>query len=186
MHALLIKSGKHAGKKLSLPANREIIIGRDDDCQIRLATSDVSRRHCSIQLTKDGLSIKDLGSRNGTIVNGKLISETTEVKIGDTIELGPMLFEVVGPSPESKPVSTDPTGSAAPTEDSIADWLAEEAQDGGGSTSSTTIISTDSPEYAAIKSAAAAQRTFKSVAEEGADIIRRHLEKAEQHKSGSG
>lgn len=184
MHALLIKSGKHAGKKLSLPANKEIIVGRDDDCQIRLATSDVSRRHCSIQLTADGLSIKDLGSRNGTIVNGNLITDTTEAKVGDTIELGPMLFEVVGPNAESK-ATPQPTDSAAPTEDSIADWLADDAQDVDSSGSTTTIISTESPEYAAIESAAAAQKRFKSVAEEGADIIRRHLEKTGQQKNSS-
>ena len=49
-------------------------IGRHDDCQIRIRSSQVSRRHCEVLPEGDTLMVRDLGSSNGTFVNGNACS----------------------------------------------------------------------------------------------------------------
>ena len=48
-------------------------IGRHDDCLIRIRSSQVSRRHCELHLDRGKLLVRDLGSSNGTFVNGKRV-----------------------------------------------------------------------------------------------------------------
>jgi pSer/pThr/pTyr-binding forkhead associated (FHA) protein len=69
---------------------RSFVIGRSTDCDVRLDSRSVSRQHCEMKLKRAGLTIKDLGSRNGTIVNGKVIVAGTRVLIRETdcIQIG--------------------------------------------------------------------------------------------------
>jgi len=179
MAALIIKSGKHKGKKLALPA-KEVFIGRDEECQIRLATNEISRKHCVLRCRREGLFVQDLQSRNGTLVNGTPIQHETHLKPGDSLQVGPMLFQVAGKKQE---VSNEPQA----TDENILDWLSddESTNDGTGS-GDTTIIKAGSELHAQVDAAAqeaqaetakaAPRKQFKSIAEEGAEIIRRHLE----------
>ena len=175
--SLIIQTGKLKGKKLNLP-NSEVIVGRDEGCQIKLATDEISRKHCVFRSTTEGLWLRDLGSSNGTLVNDVPISEEVELDHGDTIQIGPMLFQVAGL--EKKPNSENVS------DDDIADWLGGPEESNSGS---TTIIRKDSPAYAAIQAANEESvrlkraSKFSSVAEEGRDIIRRHFEQLEQNKS---
>jgi len=93
MPELLIKSGVHQGKRLVLP-QPEVIIGREPECQIRIGSSDVSRRHCQLFITDEGIKIRDLGSQNGTIVNDLAIEGEVLLNPGDEIRVGPMIFQI--------------------------------------------------------------------------------------------
>jgi len=89
MAELIIRTGKHQGKKIRL-SHTDVVIGRDEDCRIRLDTDDVSRRHCLLKPSPQGWLIQDLGSRNGTCVNGERIENETLLQHGDVLEIGPV------------------------------------------------------------------------------------------------
>ena len=73
----------------------EFVFGRGPECYVRPNSELVSRQHCLVKLAEDGaLSVRDLGSANGTLVNGRrLIGETT-LQTGDRLQLGPVILEV--------------------------------------------------------------------------------------------
>ena len=102
-------------KTFSLPSNITVI-GRRRGCDLRIPLGSVSRRHCQISCNKDSLEISDLGSRNGTYLNGKRIDDETTARAGDYIRIGPLTFllqidghpkEIVPPQ-QAKPVSAPP------------------------------------------------------------------------------
>jgi pSer/pThr/pTyr-binding forkhead associated (FHA) protein len=72
-------------------------IGRTQDNQIVVAIKEVSRRHAKIVMSENGYVLKDLGSPNGTFVNGQRITEQ-RLREGDKIEMGGKLFIFSGPS----------------------------------------------------------------------------------------
>lgn len=65
----------------------ETVVGRDKRCDIALRDSEVSARHCGIVVFESVAVLKDLGSTNGTVLNGYLIKEDL-LKDGDKIQLG--------------------------------------------------------------------------------------------------
>jgi hypothetical protein len=67
--------------------DRVTVIGRSGDCDIRLDDANVSRRHAEVRRIGDGYSVVDLGSTNGTEVNGQRIQETALMN-GDVISVG--------------------------------------------------------------------------------------------------
>jgi two-component system response regulator GlrR len=69
------------------PPLSEVIIGRDEDCGVVLAGSEVSRRHARVRREGPVLLITDLESRNGTRVNGRRIG-TVPLESGDVIRIG--------------------------------------------------------------------------------------------------
>lgn len=90
---LKVIEGSKAGAKLAVKKS-EFLIGRSQECHLCAGSSAISRRHCVI-LRKDArVAIKDLGSRNGTLVNGHKIAEETELRTGDEITVGPLKFMI--------------------------------------------------------------------------------------------
>jgi hypothetical protein len=79
-----------AQKDFRLPSN-VTVIGRRQDCDLCIPLMVVSRRHCEINKTKQSLMVRDLGSSNGTYLNGKRVTEA-EVKPGDYLQIGPLAF----------------------------------------------------------------------------------------------
>ncbi len=65
----------------------ERIVGRDEECAVRLSGNDVSRRHASLRRNGAELVIADLDSRNGVRVNGRLV-ESARIGAGDVVRLG--------------------------------------------------------------------------------------------------
>lgn len=192
MAELIIQSGKHHGKKLLL-SEAKILIGRSPECHIRLASAEISKQHCLLRSTPEGIFVTDLGSRNGTLVNDQPITEETQLKPGDRLRVGPMEFRVPHdkPSASASPAVAKSKGKRV-SDDEIAHWLTDEPHEADPSGDTTTIATTESalqpPERAAPPEAAARsqpaptapeppRKQFKTVAEEGADIIRRWWQK---------
>ncbi len=79
----------------------EFLIGRGADCDLRLAEYDVSRHHCLIRLRGGEATLVDLGSSNGTFVNGLRVLSQAPLHSGDEITLGKFRFIVdMGDIPE--------------------------------------------------------------------------------------
>ena len=70
----------------------EILIGRHPDCGVQLESNAVSRRHARVFIKDGRYLIEDLGSGNGTSVNGQTIASATPLEAQDRIKLGPVLM----------------------------------------------------------------------------------------------
>jgi predicted component of type VI protein secretion system len=192
MLVLVVQSGKYKGKRLKL-GDAEVLIGRDEDAAVRISSNEVSRQHCLLTPTAGGVIVRDLGSRNGTFVDGAPIGQAQEValKPGGSLTVGPMTFELIDTSAEVKPRPEPGTEKdASLSDDDIATWLTEGDTSDQLSTGDTTIIvGRDSvPEDSELIDPTPKQepkRQFGSVAEEAADIIRRHQEMLEGGDAGS-
>lgn len=64
------------------------LVGRDRDCAVRVDSAALSRRHARIVVTRAGTTIEDLGSKNGTYVNGERITHPVSLEDTDRIQLG--------------------------------------------------------------------------------------------------
>ncbi len=85
---------KNDGSQKSIPLPSSVtVIGRRRDCDLRIPIMSVSRRHCQLNADEGVLKIRDLGSQNGTFLNGKRVDEA-EIHAGDAIRIGPLTFVV--------------------------------------------------------------------------------------------
>ncbi len=91
---LKILMGSNAGKEIKIPTPK-CVIGRGDDCHLKPQSDAISRRHCEIVTSDTEVVVRDLGSRNGTLVNGNRIEEETVLLTGDVLKVGPLEFEMV-------------------------------------------------------------------------------------------
>lgn len=73
----------------------KLTIGRSACCSIILRTNSVSRAHCSVERVGSQVSLKDLGSSNGTFVNGERVVEVRELSPGDRIQIGREVLDLV-------------------------------------------------------------------------------------------
>jgi pSer/pThr/pTyr-binding forkhead associated (FHA) protein len=87
-------SGSYFGKVI--PLRSRTIIGRGSDCDLVLNESEMSRRHALIENTPEGLFLRDLGSANGTFVNGSSVRDTV-LKPGDQIAFDQNRFMIEAP-----------------------------------------------------------------------------------------
>ena len=105
---LIVVQGKPEGKVIPL-TGPTFKIGRGETCHLRPNSEQVSREHAEFTISGDVVTVGDLGSRNGTLVNGKaLTTETCQLKDRDLVQVGPLTFAV---SIEK----TAPGATAAPT-----------------------------------------------------------------------
>lgn len=84
-----------AGERLrafALGDSKEVIVGRDETCDIRILAKSVSREHCAIEQEGDELVLRDLGSSGGTFMGGKKI-ETIRLEDGMEINVGPAVLK---------------------------------------------------------------------------------------------
>lgn len=87
-------SGSYFGKVI--PLRSKTIIGRGSDCDLMLNEPEMSRRHALIENTLEGLFLRDLGSANGTFVNGTSVRDTV-LKPGDQIAFDQNRFMIEAP-----------------------------------------------------------------------------------------
>jgi pSer/pThr/pTyr-binding forkhead associated (FHA) protein len=91
---LVVARGKTDAKQINLGSST--LIGRSPECNLRIASGQVSRKHCLIKIAEDHVCVRDLGSANGTRLNGQTITAETDVPVapGSTLAVGPLKFIV--------------------------------------------------------------------------------------------
>lgn len=90
---------EEAGQTREIPLGAEpVMIGRRSDCAIVLGDNLASRNHCVIERSANGYNVRDLGSRNGTALNGRLLDSTVLLRTGDVIQVGQARLTFVDPS----------------------------------------------------------------------------------------
>lgn len=98
------------------PIHGATVIGRQADCDLVIQTEEVSRRHCELRPTADGLMVEDLGSANGTYINDRRITREF-MRPGDELRLDTIRFHLVAPGMEpglqarSNPAAAVPAGA---------------------------------------------------------------------------
>ncbi len=92
--ALRFISGKYQGGEFPLPESGEIVIGRSSELDMVLVEDMVSRRHAKIAVENGDIFLEDLGSTNGSFVNGEKITRT-KLAEGDRILIGTSIIKVV-------------------------------------------------------------------------------------------
>ncbi|HEV3235425.1 MAG TPA: FHA domain-containing protein [Gemmataceae bacterium] len=86
---IVINSGKPKPRLLRLDPG-DTLVGRHEECRLRIPSAEVSRRHCILRVKGDRLIVIDLDSANGTLLNGHFIQGKEEAVAGDEIKVGPV------------------------------------------------------------------------------------------------
>jgi hypothetical protein len=94
-YALKFISGKYQGGEFPLKSERPCVIGRSSELDMVLVEDMVSRKHAKITWATGKLNIEDLGSTNGTFVNGEKILRPSRIKEGDRILIGTSILKLV-------------------------------------------------------------------------------------------
>ena len=133
---LKVLEGAKEGTKIAIKKEK-FLIGRSPKCHLCVGSTAVSRKHCAIRRNDAKATIEDLGSRNGTLINGNKIAAEEELKSGDEVTIGPLKFLVtisLGINNSKKPHVTSVADAVQRTEDKeshvveetdISDWLLE-------------------------------------------------------------
>ena len=106
--ALRVSAGPDRGRALALGGPLRVLVGQSATCELRLSDPHVSRRHLAIEPVGDRLRVVDLGSRNGTWVNGVRI-ESALAGAGDEITLGSTVLTVEAGKELSGPALSERT-----------------------------------------------------------------------------
>jgi pSer/pThr/pTyr-binding forkhead associated (FHA) protein len=124
---VVLTPGKTEGKVIPVTLS-QFVIGRDPQCHLRPASAVISKRHCAL-LVRDGkVFLRDFDSTNGTFLNDSPVKGEVEVKNGDKLKVGPLLFgvrvEVTAPPPVNRPTPTPPVKTTAVAEASDDESIA--------------------------------------------------------------
>ena len=157
---LKVIGGKQHGTVIPFSTNK-FLVGREEDCHLRPNSESISRHHCVFTIDDFGVHLRDLGSTNGTLVNGQRIQGQVELRPRDRITIGKLEFEIIihetsqvqlpeaaselaesatdetAVSPETIDVASEATGSETMVDIPIPDPLADQAG------SETTVLSGD-------------------------------------------
>jgi pSer/pThr/pTyr-binding forkhead associated (FHA) protein len=83
-----------------------MFVGREDDCDIKIPLSYVSRKHARLSIKKEQLFVDDMGSSNGTYVNGER-TKSRQLFNGDELRFDEFIFHVIGPEDDAKKKTTN-------------------------------------------------------------------------------
>ncbi len=133
MARLILESG---GERREIKVTGLITIGRSPEATVQVDDKTLSREHTQVYLHGGRVCVRDLGSKNGTYLNGSLVKQPEVLKQGDRIKVGPATFIVVleagdtlpavqaavqPPQPQPRPVTSHPPAQAAARPRPVAD-----------------------------------------------------------------
>lgn len=96
MLAKLIERAANPAERREIPITKdEFLIGRGPDCDLQLGVSAVSRHHCLVRVRGGEAQLVDLGSSNGTFLNGQRVRSQAVLHNGDELTVGPFHFDVL-------------------------------------------------------------------------------------------
>jgi predicted component of type VI protein secretion system len=134
---LRVLEGKNAGQEISV-SGKKYLIGRAEDCHLRPGSDLISRHHCVLLVEEGYIGVRDFGSKNGTYVNQERVVGERELKPGDRLAVGPLLFEIHvahGLAAKKRPPVVDIREAAARTAQDathdpmdVTQWLAAEGE----------------------------------------------------------
>ncbi len=105
------------GAATVIPVQRPVVlIGRHPECDYRIDLPKISRRHCCVAQVYERIVVRDLGSRNGLRVNGRLVEEI-QLQDGDEVAIGPLIYRVEVEAPAAAlpaPAAPPPPALEAP------------------------------------------------------------------------
>lgn len=180
---LIVVRGKPEGKVIPLTGSK-FKIGRGETCHLRPNSEQVSREHAEFSIADGVVTVADLGSRNGTLVNGKALTEPCVLKDGNLVQVGPLTFAVqitgapaspaaakpapAKPAAAPTPAAAKPEARSAPEDvlnEDIDAWLVGEAT-GGSSDIPAQVYGGETITIAAFKDGEAPSPKPAPVAEE--------------------
>lgn len=135
------------GDRRSFSVTKEVtLIGRREDCDLRIPVSEVSRKHCRIIVEDEIVRAEDLGSSNGTFHNGQRISGSVTLEPGDSVQVGPVVFvlQVDGHPPEDQ-LAPFEERAAHQLDDSLASHPPEMASDDANTAAENLEILEETP-----------------------------------------
>jgi pSer/pThr/pTyr-binding forkhead associated (FHA) protein len=89
---LFVRSESQRGQEFEV--NDVVVLGRSDETDFVIDDPYASEFHLRLVSQENGMMLHDLGSTNGTYVNGRRVSAPTELKRGDTIQVGKTVMEI--------------------------------------------------------------------------------------------
>lgn len=133
---LVVLAGAKKGAEVPIKKS-SFVIGRSKECALRAGSEAISRKHCELKQTDAGITVQDLGSRNGTYVNDERIEGVRPLSHGDTLKIGPLEFRFESEAELRKAkapkvntvaeavarVNSKASDSSDLHEDDISDWL---------------------------------------------------------------
>lgn len=164
------------------------LLGRAEDCQLQLPYTGVSRHHARIQRSSDGnWQIEDLGSKNGTFVNGSAIGALVSLKNGDHLLLGNSELRVVLPEqvPSLAPVEDRSTSGAQKLSDGLvvmrgAESLQQQWIDAGSGTGATNKALARLKDMVEIAKALSTANTIEAIFDAVRDALFRDIKGIER------
>ncbi len=115
---------KADGARRDFPLGKpRVLIGRHNTCELRVPLPSVSRKHCELKVSSGSVKLRDLGSSNGTYVNGSRVKAETPLSPGDRIQVGAVIFTLVV---DGVPAMLEPTDTLM-----AAQAMAERAKGAG-------------------------------------------------------
>jgi predicted component of type VI protein secretion system len=117
---MVLSAGSAEGKTLAITGS-QFVIGRDAQCNLRPASTMISKRHCAVLVKVGKVFLRDFDSTNGTFVNDHQVRGEVALKHNDIVRVGPLSFKVLieapgartPPPPVKTPEQTDDLAAAA-------------------------------------------------------------------------
>lgn len=91
----------------NITIDRDMLVGRHQDCDIVLQSSAISRRHAAFHIKDDTLWLEDLKSSNGTFVNDLRVEQPTRLKNNDVVQFANLKFALLAPTQPVEPTTQE-------------------------------------------------------------------------------
>jgi pSer/pThr/pTyr-binding forkhead associated (FHA) protein len=91
---LKLTDGPFAARRVALPPKGELVVGRGRQTDLKIPDPQLSRRHCVFRCDGDEVTLTDLGSQNGTFVNG-VAAKSAPLEAGDRVAFGATVAKLI-------------------------------------------------------------------------------------------